>query len=96
MHIFKKVSKRNVKSHPEYNKQIPKGTKYLCVSNGTIGPGARHINIPLEVALKGFTLEEITQAYWLAQKDQTRSVDHEYETWPTNTVPDFAADDIPF
>jgi hypothetical protein len=95
MFNYIKTSKRNVKSHREYNKQIPKGTKYIRISNGTIGPGARHINIPLEILLQGFTLEEITQAYWLAKQEKTRSIDYQYESWPEPSL-NIMADDIPF
>lgn len=104
-----KVSKRNVKSHLEYNKQIVKGTRYVKIDNGTIGTGARSANIPLELILKDFSIEEITEAMWLSRKEMTKSVDHVYDDFfikMEKTVNeyadsqkedlDFCADDIPF
>lgn len=95
-----KVSKRNVKSHMEYNKQIVKGTKYVKLDNGTIGAGARSSNIPLELILKEFTMDEIKQAIKLSRADKTSSVDHVYDVWPVLDKPKedkkFNYDDIPF
>lgn len=102
MYLFTKVSNRNVKSHSEYNKQIAKGERYVRVCNGTIGKGARHINVPLELVLKDFSLEEITKAYWQSRKEETRSIDYKYDTFfddykkEDNQALDFCADDIPF
>lgn len=106
MYLSTKISKRNVKSHAEYNKQIPKGKKYVRVSNGTIGAGARHVNIPLELVLKDFSLEEITQAYWQSRKEESSSIDYKYDTFfedyekeaneYASKARDFCADDIPF
>lgn len=79
MYFSTKVSKRNVKSHLEYNKQIPSGIKYVKLCNGTIGKGARSSNIPLELILKEFTTDEVLEALQLSRKEESRSVDFVYD-----------------
>lgn len=101
MYFVIKTSKRNVKSHLEYNKQISKGTKFVKIDNGTIGKGARSCNVPLELILQDYTTAEILEALTLSRLKETKSIDHVYDsTFLVNEKEevslDFCADDIPF
>jgi len=86
MHYIIKQSTRKVKNHSFHHdgiydhEFIPANTFYLRVTNGTIGPGARYINIDIVNLNK--------ELKHLENKIKDKPDNQSYD--------DFTADDIPF
>lgn len=93
MYIFLKTAKRPTKNHYDFSgpfdaptpKSIKAGEVFLAISNGTIGPGARQVNIGNKQAIE--LLEKMLKKLKANQKDTT-----DYSSLAT----EFSPDDIPF
>lgn len=101
MYFTLKVSSRSVKNHRNPDKRIPARVPYICVSNGTIGQGARHININIDDLLELMTeageimpWAERMRLYEAEEKAAEEKAAAE-SYWPSKYL-GFTADDIPF
>lgn len=91
MYLKLHISNRDVKEHLTGG-VIPKRVPYIRICNGTIGPGARHINVSVDHILELLTNANEVMTWSERQKAYAIKAAESYEQVDVG----FCADDIPF